>query len=147
METVEKEWITMLNRAYGETQAEEKPGLASKEGSEPSSPCGGYVSGVLSGKAFVEIREGGFTFNGRPIDRTFGRFQPLGQSIASIGGEALSVVDQSVELWRATGLDRGLFGSPKVEVLFHRTAISILDQTDVREGDAVYVRSIHEALR
>jgi hypothetical protein len=146
-QTVKEEWMTMLWRANRQSLTKTEAGLAANVANDLGSPCGGYVSGVFSGKAFVEIREGGFSINGRPIEETVARFQPLGQTISSIGGAALELRDKPIELWRSSGVDPALFGSPKVEVLFRGTTLRVLDQTDVREGDAVYVRSIHQALR
>jgi hypothetical protein len=116
----------------------------------PRGPCGDFVHGVFSGRAFVELRHN-FSINGKRVENGTTNLQTIGQIVAYFSPHQDPAERSSskplVEVLRSNGGAAARLGVSAIKLRFYTTEADVLDQTTVFEGDEIYVGSISEVLR
>ncbi len=119
--------------------------------SDSPNSCGLYVNGAISGKTFVEIRNG-ISVDGRPIPEGILDSSTIGQAVAPALGVRLNTAAAPgsaplVDLWRASGARDDASVPARIRIRFYTVMRKVLDQSQALEGDDYHVISVSKSLR
>jgi hypothetical protein len=125
--------------------------VAGTDPSDGPNSCGLYVNGAISGKTFVEIRNG-ISVDGRPIPEGILDSSTIGQAVAPALGVRLNTAAAPgsaplVDLWRASGARDDASVPARIRIRFYTVMRKVLDQSQALEGDDYHVISVSKSIR